>query len=142
MYGTCMVHVWYMYGTCMVHVWYMYGACMVHVCYMYATCMVLVWYMYGTCMVHVWYMYGTCMVHVWSDTVLMQDVHACCCVCGVHRLMITFMRVKRCLRDLPLSSTLQGQGSQSGRHYSQQGTLSEGEHTLDGGSCVLCLDTR
>ena len=23
-YGTCMVHVWYMYGTCMVHVWYMY----------------------------------------------------------------------------------------------------------------------
>ena len=93
-------------------------------------------------MVHVWYMYGTCMVHVWSDTVHMQDVHVCCCVCGVHRLMITFMRVKRCLRDLPLSSTLQGQGSQSGRHYSQQGTLSEGEHTLDGGACVLCLDTR
>ena len=25
MYGTCMVHVWYMYGTCMIHVWYMYG---------------------------------------------------------------------------------------------------------------------
>ena len=55
MYGTCMVHVWYMYGTCMVHVWYMYGTCMAHV-----------WYMYGICMVHVWSMYGPCMVHVWS----------------------------------------------------------------------------
>ena len=44
-------------------------------------CMVLNMYMNGTCMVHVWYMYGTCMVHVWSDTVHMQDVHVCCCVC-------------------------------------------------------------
>ena len=114
--------------------------CMVLNMYMYATCTIHVAsYMYGTCMVHVWYMYGACMVR--------YSAHAGCtcmllCVCGVHRLMITFMHVTRCLRDLPLSSTLQGQGSQSGRHYSQQGTLSEGEHTLDGGSCVLCLDTR
>jgi 5-hydroxyisourate hydrolase len=96
LFGTCMVHVWYMYGTCMVHVWYMYGTCMVHVLwYVYGTCMVHVWYMYGTCMVlygtcmvlygtcmvlygtcmvHVWYMYGTCMVHVWY----MYGVILCC----------------------------------------------------------------
>jgi len=36
MYGTYMIM---LYGTCMVHVWYIYD---------YA-----LWYMYGTCMVHI-----------------------------------------------------------------------------------------
>ena len=55
---------WLMFGSYMVHVWFLPGLCLVLTCLMFDFYLVYVWFLHGSCLVFTWFVFGSYMVNL------------------------------------------------------------------------------